>query len=191
MNEIPVIYATTEGQTRRIAERLASGLRRAGLDSQPVDVTSPQAHAIEWVGVRGVIVAASLHVGSHQRQATAFVRAQRARLNARPSLFVSVSLSAASTRPAEREAAERIARTFGTETGWQPSRVACVAGALTYTQYGFLKRWLMRQIARREGGPLDISRDHDLTDWAAVDRLAAHFAAQVLGVRRSASGIPC
>jgi menaquinone-dependent protoporphyrinogen oxidase len=31
----------------------------------------------------------------------------------------------------------------------------------------------LRRIARKEGGPTDTSRDHELTDWAAVAALAA------------------
>lgn len=179
MYDVPVFYATTEGQTQRIAERLAAGLRQAGYGSLAVEVTSPAARSIDWADARGVVLAASLHGGAHQGTATAFAREHRGHLSAVPSLFVSVSLSAASSNPAERLAAERIAQAFGPGVGWAPTRVACVAGALAYTRYSFLKRWLMRQIAHREGGPTDTSRDHELTDWTAVDRLAAEFAAMI------------
>jgi menaquinone-dependent protoporphyrinogen IX oxidase len=38
MCEVPVFYATSEGQTRRIAERLADQIRRHGLDSRAVAI---------------------------------------------------------------------------------------------------------------------------------------------------------
>ena len=55
--------------------------------------------------------------------------------------------------------------------------MACFPGKLAYTQYGFVKRWFMRRIAEREGGPTDTSRDHDLTDWPAVREFALNVAA--------------
>ena len=47
-----------------------------------------------------------------------------------------------------------------------------MAGALAYTRYGFLTRFFMRRIAKKEGGPTDTSRDHELTDWGMVARFA-------------------
>jgi len=35
----------------------------------------------------------------------------------------------------------------------------------------------MKKIAGAGGNPTDTSRDHVFTDWAAVDRFAADFAA--------------
>jgi menaquinone-dependent protoporphyrinogen oxidase len=31
----------------------------------------------------------------------------------------------------------------------------------------------MRRIARKEGAPTDTSRDHELTDWPALDRFVS------------------
>jgi menaquinone-dependent protoporphyrinogen oxidase len=57
--------------------------------------------------------------------------------------------------------------------------MALVAGRLAYTQYGFFKRWIMRAIARREGGSTDTTRDHEYTDWDAVTRFADEVVAAV------------
>ena len=62
MCELPVFYATTEGQTRRIAERLAALLHERGLDSRAIDVRSPDARDVDWVAVRAVAVGASVHL---------------------------------------------------------------------------------------------------------------------------------
>jgi menaquinone-dependent protoporphyrinogen oxidase len=48
-----------------------------------------------------------------------------------------------------------------------------VAGRLAYTQYGLLKRFVMRRIALKAGGPTDTSRDHEMTDWEQVRAVAA------------------
>src|SRR3954469_21481486 len=89
---VPVFFATSEGQTRRIADRFASVLRGEGVDSSPYEIGTLDGVTLDWSRVRGAIVGASVHVGKHQREAHAFASAQGSRLNAVPSLFYSVSL---------------------------------------------------------------------------------------------------
>jgi menaquinone-dependent protoporphyrinogen oxidase len=179
MVDVPVFYASTEGQTRRIAERIADRLRGRGLTAEAIDVAGPRASTFDWEGARGAILGASLHIGRHQRAARRFVVANLARLNAVPSVFFSVSMAAASKNPVEVESARKIANDFPTAAGWRPDAVESVAGRLAYTQYGFITRWLMKRVARKEGGATDTSRDWEYTDWDAVDRFADAFAARV------------
>lgn len=179
MCEVPVFYATSEGQTRRIAERIAGQIRKHGLDSRTVPIGSADASQIDWAQVRGTAIGASLHLQRHQQEAVAFARAESQRLSAIPSLFFSVSLAAASTRASEVEAARRLAQQFATDTGWRPFRVATVAGRLAYTQYNWFVRLLMRRIAVKEGGSSDTTRDHEYTDWKQVEELADHLAYEI------------
>lgn len=176
MCDVPVFYATTDGQTRRIAERLAEEFRQHGLASEAIDVESPDASGFDWDAARGVCLGASIRAGRHQASAMRFAHLHHSALSALPSLFFSVSLSAASRREGERQTAEQFAQAFVMSAGWQPSIVACVAGCLAYTRYSLLTRWLMWYIARKEGGPTDTTRDHELTDWAAVSALARRFS---------------
>jgi menaquinone-dependent protoporphyrinogen oxidase len=170
--DVPVFFATTEGQTRRIAERLAGVLREHGLSSRTIDLGSREADRVDWSRVRGAIVGASLHAGKHQSVARTFARSHAAALTRVPSAFFSVSLSANSSNPDEREAARRLADEFPAGCGWQPAIVQPLAGRLAYTQYGFLKRQILKRIARKEGAPTDTSRDYEFTNWEKVDRLA-------------------
>jgi menaquinone-dependent protoporphyrinogen oxidase len=73
---------------------------------------------------------------------------------------------------------------FVAETGWRPERSLPVAGALTYSRYNFLIRFVMKRIARKQGAPTDTSRDYEFTNWSAVDRFvdeAVRSAAPRLG----------
>jgi menaquinone-dependent protoporphyrinogen oxidase len=63
----------------------------------------------------------------------------------------------------------------------------CLAGRLAYTQYGILTRLLMTWIARRQGGPTDTSRDHELTNWDEVARLADTVAGTITAGTRHAA----
>jgi menaquinone-dependent protoporphyrinogen oxidase len=179
MCDVPVFYTTTDGQTHRIAERIAGILRAQGFDSLAIDVAGRNVPNIDWRYVRGAFLGASIHLGKHQEAAGRFASAYARELNSIPSAFFSVSLSAASTNPQETAAARHLAQTFTTDARWQPLWTACFAGRLAYTRYGLFKRFVMRSIAKRESGPTDTTRDHELTDWSAVAQLANQMAEAV------------
>jgi menaquinone-dependent protoporphyrinogen oxidase len=185
--DIPVFYATTDGQTRRIAERLVAIFREKGFVSRAIDVALSDADWIEWVNVRAAVVGASLHAHRHQRSAEAFVREHAADLDARPSAFFSVSLAAVSPKPVEREEAAQLASRFPVEAGWHPQKVVCVGGRLAYTEYGFLTRFVMKRIARRRGAPTDTSRDYEFTNWDDVACLADGIVRKVAARTRQAA----
>jgi menaquinone-dependent protoporphyrinogen oxidase len=179
MYDVLIFYATSEGQTRRIAERIAADIGARGFNARAIDVTTADAARVVWDNVRGVVLGASLHAGHHQRAAVEFAKAFRDRLNLYPSAFFSVSLSAASANPEEVATAARLAHELPSQTGWQPTMVECFAGRLAYTRYNWLTRHIMKRIARKEGGPVDTNRDHELTDWNAVARFATRLAEEI------------
>ncbi len=185
MNDVPVLYATTEGQTRRIAERISGILRERGLSSWALDVRDTS--ALDWKGVKAVVLGASLHLGRYQKRASVFAREHREELNRRPSAFFGVSLSAASRNSREVQEARRLAESFPRSAGWNPERIASFGGALAYRSYGLVVRYLIKWIARKEGGPTDTSRDHDLTDWSDVARFANEIADELRGKAASSS----
>jgi menaquinone-dependent protoporphyrinogen oxidase len=180
-----ILFATREGQTRRIAERIAGDLRERGVAADAIDLATARRIILSDYAL--VCVASSVHLGKHERVALEFARHHRAELERLSAVFVSVSLSEAGVedlRRAEeerRESAaevERMIAGFVKETGWHPARVFPVAGALAYTRYNILLRFVMKRIAKKAGGPTDTTRDHELTDWAAVDRFARELAAR-------------
>jgi menaquinone-dependent protoporphyrinogen oxidase len=175
MFSVLVFYATTDGHTRRIAETIASTLRKRGLHSEAHELSS-RSPSPDWPTIRSAVVGASVHAGRHQKSAANFIAREARHLNARPAAFFSVSLSAASTNPAKVEVIRGLATKFVRDAGWQPERLACFAGKLAYTQYGFIKRFIMRRISAPEGGPTDTSRDHEFTDWTAVRDFAHKVA---------------
>ncbi len=177
--DVPVFFATSEGQTRRIAEHLAEVFQQHGFLSRAIDMASPEAEALDWTRVRGALVGASLHMQRHQPQARAFVERHAADLNAVPSAFFSVSLSAASANRDEVTAAQDLASAFPQAHGWRPAIVTSLGGRLAYTRYNFLTRLLMKRIARKEGAPTDTSRDYEMTDWGRVDGLAHEVEARI------------
>jgi menaquinone-dependent protoporphyrinogen oxidase len=179
MKPFAVLYATREGHTRRIAEHVAAAIRSRGHAADVVDVSIiPPSFSLK--SYQGAIVAASVHVQKHEPEMVRYVKEHVAELESIPSVFLSVSLAEASAEdpdatPEHRQQAAadagKMMQNFLTETGWHPSRIQAVAGALMYTKYNFVIRFVMKMIARRAGGSTDTSHDHEYTDWQALDHL--------------------
>jgi menaquinone-dependent protoporphyrinogen oxidase len=171
-----LLHASTHGHTSKIAARVAAVLEAAGLD---VDVRKAARHTDD-PGPRdydAVIVGASIHAGHHQKEIVTWARAHHATLALRPTAFFSVCLTAADDTEESREATRRYVDEFVEATGWTPGRAITFAGALQYREYDFATRLVIRLMMRKGGHPTDTSRDHDFTDWAAVERFAREFAA--------------
>jgi menaquinone-dependent protoporphyrinogen oxidase len=112
------------------------------------------------------------------------VKAKRQVLSRLPTALVTVCLAQAGVEnpntPADkRVAAEKAIQSlndeFVKETGFHPTRIKTVAGALPYTQYNFFIRWVMKRIVAKEGGDTDTSRDYVYTDWPALERFVTEF----------------
>jgi menaquinone-dependent protoporphyrinogen oxidase len=187
MSKILIAYGTSEGQTAKIAEQLAGCFRAEGHHAFAVDVLreAPPAAA----AYHAVVVGASVHKGKHQRWVVDYVRRNRPALERLPSAFFSVSLAIADGTEKGRLEAEGYVETFVKETGWYPEKVGLFAGALVYTKYNFLLRWVMRRIARSKGSrDLDTGRNYVYTDFGAVQRFAEEFLASFAPVEAHSAG---
>lgn len=175
MARVALLYGTTEGQTGTIAERMAGVFEAAGHD--PVLFHAGHLPAdFSLADYDAVVIGASVHVGSHQRYVTRFVTDHVDELNRLPSAFFSVSLTAAAGTEEAWATARGLLEAFLAETGWEPDATAVVPGALKYSRYGTLERFVMKRIAKRAGGGTDTSRDYEYTDWDEVESFAADFA---------------
>jgi menaquinone-dependent protoporphyrinogen oxidase len=174
MPRILLLYATTEGQTGLIAERIARALREKAhsVDLLPADADPAP---LDPAAYDGVMVGASIHYGRHPAYLRTLIRRHRDALAARPSAFFSVSLSAGGPRP-KPKAAQRYLDKFLRQTGWRPQLTATIAGAVRYSLYGPIKRRVMIVFVGLGGGETNTSRDYEYTDWDAVDRFADAYA---------------
>lgn len=163
---VVVIYATVEGQTRKIARNIAGTVQSAGHDVTVFDATDIE--DVDLDAADALIVAAPVHVGRFPAALGHWLKTNAGAIASIPSAFVSVSLATASAFPEEHREIEAIAEAFMAEVGWKPTEIHQAAGALRYLEYDYLKRLLMRQFAKKEGGPVDMTRDHEFTDWDAL-----------------------
>jgi menaquinone-dependent protoporphyrinogen oxidase len=164
---ILIVYATTEGQTGKVASFCAERLTGAGHRVE-VLLAGDDAAGRDPAGFDAAILAASVHLEKFQPALVAYAKAHARALAARPTLFLPVSLSAAGTDAGDWEGLHRIVAAFETETGWHPGQVVHVAGAFRFVRYNWLKSMAMRWIAAQRGQDVDGTEDKEYTDWDAL-----------------------
>jgi menaquinone-dependent protoporphyrinogen oxidase len=176
MKRILVLYGTTEGHTEMIATAIGNALIALGFDVHVIQAGSldPQPSIYD-----GIIVAASVHGGRYQTVVGRWLEKHAAELRVKPTAFVSASLGAVQHDPKVDAELDAVVHRFLDPIGWQPTVIKPVAGALLYTKYNVLMRWMMKRIARKAGGYTDTSRDYDFTDWDDLQVFAEDFGRRI------------
>jgi menaquinone-dependent protoporphyrinogen oxidase len=186
MAEVLILFATREGQTEKIARRMAAVLEAKGHRVQLRDVDR-SSRDLDLRRYEAIFVGSPIRVGTYLPAVVRFVQGQREALQRVPSAFFSVSLAVAphsgGRKSDGRAETMRAVEKFTRKTGWSPRRIELMAGALPYSKYNFLIRFVMRRISAAAGGDTDTSRDYEYTDWSAVDRFASEFVDEALGTR--------
>ncbi len=173
--KILIAYGTTEGQTRKIAQRAAEHLRKRGAEVVLWDSAEERFDlTVEEFGA--VILAASVHQEQHQQAVRVFATAHHAALNGRPSALISVSLSAVLEET--RADAEGYVERLSALTGWRPAKTLLLGGALRFAEYDYFQRQIVKFIVMKRG--LDDDDDgedgeREFTDWDALARFLDDF----------------
>jgi menaquinone-dependent protoporphyrinogen oxidase len=176
MQPILVAYATTEGQTRKVAEFIAERLRIRGHRVDLVDVATANALDVT-AAYQAAFLGGSVHYGRHQGALLHFVKSNLDWLSAMPSAFFSVAMASVHHSAGGRAHAQACADEFVAHSGLLPLSVRLVAGALKYTRYDFFKRMVERLLHNRLDGADDTAHDHEYTDWDDVEAFVDQFLA--------------
>ena len=175
--KVAIVYASTEGQTRKIVQFCADHLVGHG-------------HAVEVIGARDAtdldlgrfdvaLIAGSVHAGKYQKSLIAFVAKNAGVLAQMQSAFMSVSLAAAGDDPDDWNGLGQCVDRFGRKTGWAPKQVFHVAGAFRFSEYDFFKSWAMRWIASQKDEAVDPHSDTEYTDWVALTDTLDNWLKQI------------
>ena len=156
MKPILVLYATREGQSRKVATKVVESLREATLTSELYDAALLPS-SFDASRYEAAVLVASVHIGAHEREIVRFVRKNHAFLEHVPTAFLSLSLSQAGAEDSTRSQAEReralhdttmMIERFFKATGFRTRHVLAVAGALMYSRYNPFVRFLMKRRGR-------------------------------------------
>jgi menaquinone-dependent protoporphyrinogen oxidase len=174
MANILVVYGTTEGHTRKIAQRVGGFIREMGHNAEVLDSADVR-EDFRADGFNAFIIMGSLHQGSHQRSLVHFVKKHRDELKLAPSTFMSASLTAAYKEGDHHGELQACVDKFTEETEWTPTEWIPVAGALMYVEYDWFKRMILKSISKKAGGDTDTSHDYEYTDWPALEEYVKAF----------------
>ena len=152
-----IIYGTTEGQTRKIAEWRAARVRERGYQAELYDSAAPVSD-LDLETYDAFIIAASVHQERHQETVINFLTAHLEVLDAKPSAFISVSLSAVLSERGGIEAQKYVDRLF-TMTGWRPRTTLLLGGALRFTEFDYFQEQIVKFIVMKVPPPRAPERD--------------------------------
>ena len=170
-----VCYATRDGQSRRIAERIAAQLVEGGPSVIPYDLSVAPPPPAELERCRLVVLVMAVRYGRHLPVADRFFATHRALLARARLVLISVSLTARKPGKDSVEGNRYLQKSIARH-GLKPDLAAAVAGRLDYQRYGWLDRQIIRLIMKMTGGPTDPQSSVEFTQWAVVDKLASRIA---------------
>ena len=173
--DMQLFYASRDGQSRRIAERIAARLAEQGIVAQPHDLGAGLPMPNSLAQARLVVVVAAVRYGKHLPEADRFLAAYRSLASPPPLALASVNLTA---RKAEKTTATGNAylRKIIARHRLAPALAVAFAGRLDYRRYGWLDRQIIRFIMLLTRGPTDPETSVEYTSWPAVDEFAARIA---------------
>lgn len=160
-----ILYFTTDGQTKKIANKLAEQIQHnvevISLQDQAVNFTEKLANADQ------IVIGASIRYGHFNPLVYAFVAKHKAVLNQKKSAFYGVNLTA---RKLNRRTAENntYVRKFLAKIKWKPTLVEVIAGALFYPRYNWFDRVMIQFIMKLTKGETDTLHEYEFTDWNQV-----------------------
>jgi menaquinone-dependent protoporphyrinogen oxidase len=172
---ILTVFGTGEGQTAKIADSITREFSARGHEATAVNVAEidPELDLNEF---DAVLLGASVHYGRQQKSIKKWVNANRDVLVRKPNGFFQVSGASGAKNDEGLVEATGYVDKFINATDWRPDRIALFGGALRFSEYGILKRTLLKFIVRNQEFETDESGDAELTDWEAVVSFAGEFA---------------
>lgn len=170
MKRVAIVYASRHGQTRRICEVLRDRISAMGDEVQLTEISKDNPTPEILPNTELIFVGAPVYAGRFPQPLMRWLNAEAPHWLTRRAAFFSVSLNAADPDPRARREDRDLLRKLVTASGWGPEFIASLRGALMYREYPWFIRWMMKRISAAAGGPVDTSKNHELTDWSTVDR---------------------
>ena len=174
-----VYYATRDGQSRRIAERIAGRLAERGIAASPQGLAAAAPAPQELAEARLVTLVAAVRYGRHLPEAERFLAVYRTLRDPPPLVFLSVNLTARKPGKDTPEGNLYLRKAIARRR-LAPAFALAIAGRLDYPRYGWLDRQLIRFIMTLTGGPTDFKTSIEYTAWSVVDDIAQRIA-ELLG----------
>lgn len=170
--KVLILYASVEGQTKKIAEFIQDQVSTSGHSTTLVDAGQK--------GVRfpsenfdRVVLAAAIHRQRHPTTFERFVSRSKNELASQRTLMISVSLCAAF--PEGLDEAQSYLDDMQRRTGFAADSVALVAGALQFGKYHDYESLVVRLIGLNLRHYEEVYGDREFTNWSELERTVSDF----------------
>ena len=171
MSRYLVVYASSHGQSRKVSEFIAKILREKNAEVELIDIKKAKGR-LETSGVKAVFLGTSIHAGRYPGNMVRFTAQHLDSFASVPVHFFTVCLAAHANSEDAKKTLKGYSDNFIAATGLKPASIGYVAGALPYTRYNFLIKFIMKKISQASGGDVDTAKDYEYTDWDAVKKFA-------------------
>ena len=168
MYETIIIFSSTDGHTRKIADFIKSSSKKK--DKIKI-ISIDEASSESLSNYKNLILGASIRYGNHNKKVYSFVMQNRSFLKNINSAFFSVNVVARKPDKNTPETNPYIKK-FLKKTNWYPNKSAVFAGKVDYPNYRFFDKYIIRFIMYLTKGPTDISKSYEFTDWHKIKQFS-------------------
>ncbi len=170
--KVLILYASVEGQTKRIAEFIQDQVITSGHSTTVVDAGQKGA-SLPPQDFDRVILAASIHRQRHPVLFERLVSRSRKELASQRTLMISVSLCAAFREGLDE--AQSYLEELRRRTGFAADSEALVAGALQFGKYHDYESQVVRLIGLNLKQYKAVDGDREFTNWSDLKRTVSEF----------------
>ena len=170
-DNILIAYSTTDGQTRKICQRIQKTIEVNNRTLSCRLLPLSQVTSIDLEAADKIIIGASIHYGKHAPEVYAFTEQYKQQLDSKVNAFFSVNLVARKAEKCQPDTNPYLVK-FLKQIDWQPQNLAAFAGMVDYPKYKFWDRQMIRLIMWMTKGPTNSDAVIEYTNWQAVTDFA-------------------
>lgn len=165
MKPILILYASTDGHTLEIAQRIQAELESHGNQTICYKVDDYLQDSLKHYDT--FVIGASIRYGKHSKSMHQFVKKNASYLNKQKTFFFSVNAVARKPHKRHLDTNPYVAK-FLNQCMLEPTGLAIFGGKIDYKKYGFFDKLMIRIIMRLTHGPTDLNACVDFTNWNDV-----------------------
>ena len=173
MAKVLILYSTTDGHTVEICKRIQSVIEREGDSAELANLKD--APSLDDFDFDKIVIGASIRYGKHQKIVNEFIANNRDTLDAHPNALFSVNVVARKPEKNTPETNPYLQKFLG-KIDWVPKNLGVFAGKISYPDYGFIDKQMIRFIMWMTKGPADPTAVVEFTDWEKVDEFGRMVA---------------
>ena len=168
MNNILIIYSTTDGHTLTISKTIANYLKT---NSNILVTPLINCKKDDLKNNDVIIIGASIRYGKHNPKVKEFIDNNLEILNNKHNAFFTVNVVARKSTKNTPQTNPYLIK-FLNSIFWKPDIVDVFAGRLDYPSLNFWDRQIIRLIMYITKGPTDLKKTYEFTDWKRVEEFA-------------------